>query len=230
MAVGFEVQRFDKLNDIIARNGRALSSLIPILQEVQAEYRYLPEEVLTYVATALGLPPAAVFGVATFYTQFSTEPKGRFIIKVCNGTACHVRGSDTVHYAIRRAVGLPSGRNTTDDLTFTVERVNCVGACSMAPTVTVNDQRVFGEMTQKTAEALVKQLSREADDGEIAGREADDGEIAGREADDGEIAGREADDGETAGREAVAKGATAGAAGSGARAAAPGAIGGGAHD
>lgn len=163
MAVASEIRRFDKVSDIIAKNGRTLSSLIPILQEVQAEYRYLPEEVLTYVATALGLPPAAVFGVATFYAQFSTEPKGRFVIKVCNGTACHVRGSDTVHYAMRRSVGLSAGRNTTDDLTFTVERVNCVGACSMAPTVTVNDTRVFGEITQKSAEALVRQLQKEAE-------------------------------------------------------------------
>ncbi|HCJ11310.1 MAG TPA: NAD(P)H-dependent oxidoreductase subunit E, partial [Clostridiales bacterium] len=85
MVPAFEGRRFEKLNDIIERNGRTPSSLIPILQEVQEEYRYLPEEVLTYVATALGLPPSAVFGVATFYAQFSTEPKGRFVIKVCDG-------------------------------------------------------------------------------------------------------------------------------------------------
>ncbi len=170
MEAGLEMRRFDKLNEIIARHGSSLSSLIPILQDVQAEYRYLPEEVLAYVATALGLPPAAVFGVATFYAQFSTEPKGRYVIKVCNGTACHVRGSDTVHYAIRRAVNLPSGRKTTDDLSFTVERVNCVGACSMAPVVTVNDQQVFGEMTQKTAEALVERLKKEAAGEEAAAR------------------------------------------------------------
>ncbi len=165
MEAALSVRRFDKLNDIITRHERDLSSLIPILQEIQDEYRYLPEEVLTYVATALGLPPSAVYGVATFYAQFSTEPKGRFVIKVCNGTACHVRGSDLVHQAIRRAVGLEAGRNTTDDLTFTVERVACVGACSLAPTVTVNDQRVFGEMTQRSAEALVSQLRKEAAEG-----------------------------------------------------------------
>ncbi len=162
MDAAFESRRFDKLNNIIEKHGRTLSSLIPILQEVQDEYRYLPEEVLTYVATALGLPPATVFGVATFYAQFSTEPKGRYIIRVCNGTACHVRGSDTVHYAVRRAVGLEAGRKTTNDLTFTVERVNCVGACSMAPVVTVNGERVFGEMTQTEATALIERLKKEA--------------------------------------------------------------------
>lgn len=162
MEAAFELRRFDKLNTIIGRHGRALANLIPILQEVQDEYRYLPEEVLIYVATALGLPVSAVFGVATFYAQFSTEPKGRFVIKVCNGTACHVRGSDTVHYAVWRATGLAPDQKTTDDLTFTVERVNCVGACSMAPVITVNDQRVFGEITQKDAEAITAQLLKEA--------------------------------------------------------------------
>lgn len=162
METAFEGRRFEKLNAIIERHGPSLSSLIPILQDIQAEYRYLPEDVLAYVATALGLPPAAVFGVATFYAQFSTKPKGRFLVKVCNGTACHVRGSDTVLYAARRALDLPSGRDTTDDLQFTVERVNCVGACSMAPVVTVNDERVLGEMTQPKAERLISQLKKES--------------------------------------------------------------------
>lgn len=162
MVTAFEGRRFEKLNEIIARHGRSLPSLIPILQNVQEEYRYLPEEVLTYVATALGLPPSAVFGVATFYAQFSTEPKGRYVVKVCNGTACHVRGSDTVHYSIRRAIGLEPGQKTTPDLAFTVERVACVGACSMAPVVTVNDSRVLGEMTQKEAAVLAKRLKEEA--------------------------------------------------------------------
>lgn len=172
MEAAFEGRRFEKLNSIIARHGPDLSSLIPILQEVQAEYRYLPEDVLAYVATALGLPPAAVFGVATFYAQFSTKPKGRHVVKVCNGTACHVRGSDTVLYAARRALGLPSGRDTTEDLQFTVERVNCVGACSMAPVVTVNDQRVLGEMTQTLAERLIADLKTEAASQSEAGRVA----------------------------------------------------------
>jgi NADH-quinone oxidoreductase subunit E len=186
MVPAFEGRRFEKLNEIIERNGRTLSSLIPILQEVQDEYRYLPEEVLTYVATALGLPPSAVFGVATFYAQFSTEPKGRFVVKVCDGTACHVRGSDTVHFAVRRAVGLEPGRKTTDDLTFTVERVNCVGACSMAPVVTVNDRRVYGEMTQKEAAALVERLRKEAEEEPVPTEGAGDGVgTAGERAADG---------------------------------------------
>lgn len=175
IVTAFAGRRFEKLNEIIERNGRTPSSLIPILQEVQEEYRYLPEEVLTYVATALGLPPSAVFGVATFYAQFSTEPKGRFVIKVCDGTACHVRGADTVHFAVRRAAGLEPGRKTTDDLTFTVEQVNCVGACSMAPVVTVNDRRVYGDMTQKKAAALVERLRKEAEDEPVPVEEAGDG-------------------------------------------------------
>ncbi|MCL6580288.1 MAG: NAD(P)H-dependent oxidoreductase subunit E [Firmicutes bacterium] len=182
MNAAFEVRRLDKLNQIIAAHGRDLSSLIPILQDVQAEYRYLPEEVLAYVATALDIPVSVVYGVATFYAQFSTEPKGRYVIKVCNGTACHVRGSDLVHSAIRRALGLEAGRKTTPDLAFTVERVNCVGACSMAPVVTVNDQEVFGEMTQAEAVRLVERLRREAEEGgaEEAGRAAHEAVGEGR--------------------------------------------------
>src|SRR5690554_8205155 len=95
-------RKFEKVNEIIQRLGRSRSVLIQILQEVQKEYRYLPEEILTYIATAMGLSPASVYGVATFYAQFSTTPKGKYVIKICDGTACHVRGADPVKEAIRK--------------------------------------------------------------------------------------------------------------------------------
>jgi NADH-quinone oxidoreductase subunit E len=140
-------RKFEKLQEIIARYEGKVSHLIAILQEVQQEYRYLPEEVLTYIATALNIPPAVVYGVATFYAQFSLVPKGKYVIRVCDGTACHVRGSEPIHFALRKELGLAEGQQTTDDLQFTVETVSCLGACGLAPVVTINDRDVYGQMT-----------------------------------------------------------------------------------
>ena len=157
-------QGLAKLVSIIERHGRRPESLVGILQEVQADYRYLPEEVITYIATSLDLPPAMVYGVATFYAQFSLEPKGKYVIKVCDGTACHVRGSDHVCAAIRKVAGLTNDDHTTTDLKFTVEKVSCVGACGLAPVVMVNDDQVHGNITPQEAEALVEALAARKDD------------------------------------------------------------------
>lgn len=99
-------RNFKKLQEIIEKHEGGVSHLIAILQEVQEEYRYLPEEILTYVATAMGISPATVFGVATFYAQFSLVPKGKYVIRVCDGTACHVRGSEPINFALRRELDL----------------------------------------------------------------------------------------------------------------------------
>jgi len=149
---------FIKVNEIIKKHGARHQNLVAILQDVQAEYRYLPEEVMTYIATALDVPPAVVFGVSTFYSQFSMEPKGKYVVKVCDGTACHVRGSEPVHFAIRDAVGLKPGAVTTEDMQFTVETVACVGACGLAPVVMVNDEQVYGQMTADEAKKLIENL------------------------------------------------------------------------
>ena len=140
-------RKFQKLQEIIDRYEGKTAHLIPILQEVQEEYRYLPEEVLTYIATAMNIPPASVFGVATFYAQFSLIPKGKYVIRICEGTACHVRGSEPINFAIKKELGLKDDQHTTEDLQFTVERVSCLGACGLAPVVTVNDAEVYGQMT-----------------------------------------------------------------------------------
>ncbi|HOA14886.1 MAG TPA: NAD(P)H-dependent oxidoreductase subunit E [Bacillota bacterium] len=153
-------RKFEKINGIIEKNGKSQSSLIPILQAIQAEYRYLPEEILTYVSTALGLPTATVFGVATFYAQFSLEPKGKYVVRCCDGTACHVRGSMPVYNAIRKKVDLKDGKFTTPDLRFTVETVACLGACGLAPVLMVND-KVYGQMTEEAAEAIIDALLKE---------------------------------------------------------------------
>lgn len=163
VAASASQRKFQKVNETIQKHHGKKSALIPILQEIQSEYRYLPEEILTYVATAMDLSPATVFGVATFYAQFSLEPKGKYIVKVCDGTACHVRGSMPVYNAVRERVGLGEGKKkTTDDLNFTVETVSCLGACGLAPVVTIND-KVYGQMTDEAILMILDKLMGEED-------------------------------------------------------------------
>lgn len=153
-------RKFEKVNEIIGRLGRSRSALVPILQEVQEEYRYLPEEILTYIATALGLSPASVYGVATFYAQFSLEAKGKYVIKICDGTACHVRGSNPVLEAIKKRVNLQGNKSTTDDLRYTVETVSCLGACGLAPVIMIND-KIYGQMTPEAINIIIDELEKE---------------------------------------------------------------------
>jgi NADH-quinone oxidoreductase subunit E len=150
-------RKFVKVFTILEQHGRKPSRLVPILQAVQEEYRYLPKEVLTYVATALDISPARVFGVATFYSHFAIEPKGRHIVRLCDGTACHVKDSVPILDAIRKRLGLDEKRKTTADLMFTVETVACLGACGLAPVVVVDDQ-VHGQMTPETGVKLIETI------------------------------------------------------------------------
>ena len=156
--VGSRASRhFNRIQAIIQQYGATESALIPILQKVQEEYRYLPEEILTFVATALDLPPATVYGVATFYAQFSLEPKGKYVVKCCDGTACHVRKNQPIISAIRRRLELTDDRKTTDDHRFTFEVVSCIGACALAPAVVING-KVHGQMTPDKVVAALDEL------------------------------------------------------------------------
>ena len=150
-------RKFVKVFTILDKHGRKPSRLVPILQAVQEEYRYLPEEVLTYVATALDVSPARVFGVATFYSHFAIKPKGKHLVRLCDGTACHVKESVPILDAIRKRLKLDGKKNTTDDMLFTVETVACLGACGLAPVVVVND-RVHGQMTPERGVKLVEEI------------------------------------------------------------------------
>lgn len=155
---GVEIQRkFKNLNAILDKYENKSSNLVPVLQEVQEEYRYLPEEVLSYIATALGIPASTVFGVATFYAQFSLNPKGKIVIRVCDGTACHVRGSEKIRDIVREKLGLREGKDTTDDLQFTIETVSCIGACGLSPVVTI-DGDVHGQLTPEAITIIMDQL------------------------------------------------------------------------
>ena len=150
-------RKFVKVFTILEKYERKPSRLVPILQAVQEEYRYLPQEVLTYVATALNVSPARVFGVATFYSHFAIQPKGKHIVRLCDGTACHVKDSVPILDAIRKRLGLDAKKATTEDMMFTVETVACLGACGLAPVVVVDDQ-VYGQMTPEGGVKLVEEI------------------------------------------------------------------------
>jgi NADH-quinone oxidoreductase subunit E len=149
---------FEMLTEILDKYGNNPAKLIPILQETQDVYRYLPEEVMAFVATSLKIPPSKVYGVATFYSHFSLTPKGKYVIKVCDGTACHVKRSTAIIDAIKDKLKLDSSKNTTDDMNFTLEIVSCLGACGLAPVVVVNED-VYGQMTPDKMNAVIDKIN-----------------------------------------------------------------------
>ena len=148
---------YQKADEIIALHGTKPESLIPIIQDIQSEYRYLPAELLSYVAEKLNINEAKAYSVATFYENFSFEPKGKYVIKVCDGTACHVRRSTAILDRLYKELDLSKDKSTTDDMMFTLETVSCLGACGLAPVLTVND-KVYPSMTPDAAAALIKEL------------------------------------------------------------------------
>ena len=145
------------VNKILEQNGYSESKLIPILQAVQAEYKYLSKEMICYVASSLGIPPSRVYGVATFYAHFSLEPKGKHILRLCDGTACHVKKSHTILNAIYERLGLSAEKRTTDDFMFTIETVSCLGACGLAPVMVV-DEEVHGQMTPDKLNEIIDKI------------------------------------------------------------------------
>jgi len=131
-------------------------NLIAILQRLEEAFGYIPQDAVNWFSEQLDIPPAKFFGVATFYAQFHLKPRGRNIITACCGTACHVKGAERIINSLTRELQIPSGEDTTEDKEFTVEKVNCVGACSIAPVVIINKE-VHGKMTP---ERLMKELKR----------------------------------------------------------------------
>ncbi len=133
-----------KIDDILKNYPQAESSLVMLLQDIQDRYNYLPRPALEEVAEHLGLTKAKIYGVATFYKAFSLEKRGKIIIKICKGTACHVRGAQQIQDEITRLLEIKPGQ-TTEDFKYTLEAVNCVGACAMAPVVMVG-KKIYGEV------------------------------------------------------------------------------------
>jgi len=147
---------YQKIDEIIAAQ-RSDKPIVAILQDIQEEYRYLPREAFDYLSKQLGVSLAKLYSVATFYENFSLTPKGKYVIKICDGTACHVRKSIPILNALNKELGLTGDKKTTDDLMFTVETVSCLGACGLAPVLTVND-KVYPAMTPESATELLNEL------------------------------------------------------------------------
>jgi NADH-quinone oxidoreductase subunit E len=150
------------LDAIIGETGAKPSSIIPILQGVQEKYNYLPPEIFPYMAEKIQVSEARIYGVATFYENFSLQPKGKFIIKVCDGTACHVRKSIPNLEQFRKELGLSEKKITTDDLGFTVQTVACLGACSLAPALMISaggaPDRVYATVTPRQVSEIISEL------------------------------------------------------------------------
>ncbi|MDR0858344.1 MAG: NAD(P)H-dependent oxidoreductase subunit E [Oscillospiraceae bacterium] len=142
---------------ILEKTGIGESYVIAILQAVQEHYHYLPQWVFSYISARLGVGIARLYSVATFYENFSLEPKGKYVLRVCDGTACHVRKSVPILTRLRAELGVSAEVPTTGDLLFTLETVSCLGACGLAPVLTVND-KVYPAMTPEAASRLLAGL------------------------------------------------------------------------
>ena len=148
---------FSKLESILINHEFKACNIISILQDTQETYRYLPKEIFGYLSEKLGVSTAKIYSVATFYDNFSLEPKGKYVIKICDGTACHVRKSIPILDRLRKELKLSEAKITTDDLMFTLETVSCLGACGLAPVITVNE-KVYGAVTPEKASAILNEL------------------------------------------------------------------------
>lgn len=149
----------NKLDPLLKKYKDVSGSLISILQEVQALYNYLPRKALSYIAKEVGIKPAKILGVATFYTQFRLEPVGKFVIMLCQGTACHVNGSKTIEEAICEELDIEEGGTTEDDL-FTLENVACLGCCSLSPVMMINGE-TYGKLTPDKAKEIIREIRKE---------------------------------------------------------------------
>ena len=142
-----EAEITEQLDEILSRYSREHGNLIPMLQEAQEKFGYLPEAVMQKLAKFLKLPESTVYGVSTFYAQFKLAPTGKRLIKVCRGTACHVRGGARILREVEKRLGIKPGE-TTEDFEYTLETVACIGACALAPTMVI-DKETHGQMTTK---------------------------------------------------------------------------------
>jgi len=153
------VNEIGKIGNLLCEHDIKKGILIPVLHKIQESYGYLPAEVLERLSKKLKIPLAEIYSVASFYHQFHFSPRGKKIVRVCMGTACHVRGASKVLEKLQEHFEIDVGA-TTEDLTMTLETVGCVGCCGLAPVVTVNDE-VIGELNPKKLEYLIKRIEDE---------------------------------------------------------------------
>jgi NADH-quinone oxidoreductase subunit E len=150
----------ERLEEVMSSNGHSTDGLISILQDIQSEYHYLPEKALRHVAKELDLPLIQVYGVATFFKAFSLKPQGKHKCSVCLGTACHVRGAPSILDELERELGIKSGE-TTEDMEFTLESVNCLGACALGPVVVI-DGEYHGQMNAGKVKKIIAHYRKAA--------------------------------------------------------------------
>lgn len=151
---------FSLLKDTLDQYASVPGSLITILQKAQGIYGYLPADVLNHIAAKTGIPAAKVFGVATFYTQFRFKPVGKYLIMLCQGTACHVNGSLMLEKTIFETLGIKDGETTEDGL-FTLKNVACLGCCSLSPVMMINDE-TYGSLTPQKVRDIISSLKEDA--------------------------------------------------------------------
>ncbi len=149
---------------IIEKENASGSSLITVLQDIQTQYGYLPNEILKFLALRMNIPEARVLSAATFYTQFRFEPIGKYLIRICHGTACHIAGASKLTDVVSRELGIESGE-TTKDMLFTLEKVACLGCCALAPVVIIND-RTYGKLTPGRFMKIVDEYRKKEEDKE----------------------------------------------------------------
>jgi len=138
-------------------NGHERGALIPLLQQVQTKMGYVPKEAIIEIGRQLHVSTSEIFGILTFYSQFRLKPAGRHMVKICRGTACHVRGAPLIIDAVEGVLGLTGGGDTTEDGEFTLEKVACFGACSLAPVI-IFDEETIGNITPDQARKMVRKL------------------------------------------------------------------------
>lgn len=158
-----------KLKAILDTHLKSKGTLITLLQQTQATFGYLPEDAVIWFSRKLDIPESRFFGIATFYSQFHLKPTGKNTITVCCGAACHIKGGDKILEKVRSSLKLDDNEDTTPDLSFTVQNATCIGACSIAPVVILNNQ-VYGDMNPEQAVKLVSGFEKE---GEYTGFEYD---------------------------------------------------------
>ncbi len=144
---------------IVKKHGKAEESLILVLKDIQKRYGYLPQEALRHVSESLAVPLSKIFCIATFYSSFGLEPRGKNVISVCQGTACHVKKGEEVATKLTRELKLGTGEKTTADRAFTVEKVRCMGCCSIAPAVQVNQDH-YGQVTQNSVDNILRKYGK----------------------------------------------------------------------
>ncbi|MHC4460469.1 MAG: NADH-quinone oxidoreductase subunit NuoE [Planctomycetota bacterium] len=153
------------LQDIFAKHEAERAAVISVLQDINARYRYLPENVLRHVARALNIPLSRVYSIATFYNAFSLTPRGKYVVRVCMGTACHVKGGHQILQALERMLKIDAG-GTTEDKNFSLEEVRCLGCCGLAPVITINED-LYGSVTQTKLPKILERYKTEPEIAEV---------------------------------------------------------------